>query len=189
MIRLALLVKGRREEAITNLTRGARWLEHRDQGEKPSIAFWRRSRWVVSAGEWTGVSLFEVLNLAGVKPEATCAHLVGYDVGKPDPTPLYMSTGRTDIDYVDPGIINYDKALELSKALHPDTILAWAMNGEHLQHIHGAPLRLVVPGWSGNWWVKWIKQIELLDHTPECYYQHQYFVLGESPDDPNRKSL
>jgi sulfite oxidase len=42
-------------------------------------------------------------------------------------------------------------------------------------------------GWSGNWWVKWIKEIQLLDYTPECYYQNQYFVLGDSPDDPNRK--
>ncbi|MBX3511980.1 MAG: molybdopterin-dependent oxidoreductase [Xanthobacteraceae bacterium] len=166
------------------------WNNMSNEGEKPTMEQILEaipSSGVVSGGEWTGVSLHEVLKRAGVKPEATCVHIIGYDEGRPDPTPLYMSTGRMDIEYVDPGVINYDKALELSKALHEDTILAWAMNGEFLQHVHGAPLRMVVPGWSGNWWVKWIKEIQLLDYTPECYYQNQYFVLGDSPDDPNRK--
>ena len=142
---------------------------------------------LVSGGEWTGVPLVELLKAAGVKPGVKSVHFVGYDTGRPDPTPQYAATGRTDIEVHDPGIINYDKALPLEKALHPDTMLAWAMNGEYLQHIHGAPLRLVVPGWSGNWSVKWLKEINLLDHTPACYYQTHYFVHGESPTDPDRK--
>jgi DMSO/TMAO reductase YedYZ molybdopterin-dependent catalytic subunit len=97
-----------------------------------------------------------------------------------------MSVGTRNVDVKDPGVINYDKGLPMEKALDPDTILAWAMNGEHLRHVHGAPLRLVVPGWSGNWWVKWIEQIEVLDHMPDCYHQTEYFVLGESHDDPNK---
>jgi DMSO/TMAO reductase YedYZ molybdopterin-dependent catalytic subunit len=141
---------------------------------------------LVSGGEWTGVSLCDVLALAGVKPNASSVHVVGYDRGRPDPTPLFLSTGRTDLEIEDPGVINYDKALDMTKALHPDTILAWAQNGEYLQHIHGAPLRLIVPGWSGNWSVKWIKELELLDYTPHCYYQNTYFVLGDSPESPNK---
>jgi DMSO/TMAO reductase YedYZ molybdopterin-dependent catalytic subunit len=141
---------------------------------------------LVSGGEWTGVSLCDVLKLAGVKSTATSVHVVGYDRGRPDPTPLYLSTGRTDLKIQDPGVINYDKALHMEKALHPDTILAWAQNGEYLLHIHGAPLRLIVPGWSGNWSVKWIKEIELLDYTPKCYYQTTYFVFGDSPESPNK---
>lgn len=142
---------------------------------------------IVSGGEWTGVPLVELLKHVGVKPGVESVHLVGYDEGRPDPTYQIVSIGRTDIDFFDPGIINYDKALPLAKALHPDTLLAWAMNGEYLQHVHGAPLRLVVPGWSGNWSVKWLKDIVLLDHTPECYHQTHYFVHGESADDPNRR--
>jgi DMSO/TMAO reductase YedYZ molybdopterin-dependent catalytic subunit len=141
---------------------------------------------LVSGGEWTGVSLCDVLKLAGVKSNALSVHVLGYDRGRPDPTPLYLSTGRTDIKIDDPGVINYSKALDMTKALDPDTILAWAQNGEYLQHVHGAPLRLVVPGWSGNWSVKWIKEIELLDHTPKCYYQNTYFVLGDSPESPDK---
>jgi len=122
-----------------------------------------------------------------VKSNVESVHVVGYDQGRPDPTPQYAATGRTDIDVFDPGVINYDKALPLAKAMHPDTLLAWAHNGEYLQHVHGAPLRLVVPGWSGNWSVKWIKDIELLDYTPACYYQTHYFVFGESPESPNKR--
>lgn len=142
---------------------------------------------LVSGGEWTGVPLALLLERAGVKSNVESVHVVGYDQGRPDPTPQYAATGRTDIDVVDPGVINYDKALPLAKAMHPDTLLAWAHNGEYLQHVHGAPLRLVVPGWSGNWSVKWIKDIELLDYTPACYYQTHYFVFGESPESPNKR--
>ena len=142
---------------------------------------------LVSGGEWTGTPLTEVLKMAGVKSGVESVYFVGHDQGRPDPTPQYAATGRTDIEIYDPGVINYDKALPLAKALDPDTLLCWAQNGEHLQHIHGAPLRLVVPGWSGNWSVKWLKEIHLLNHTPECYYQNHYFVLGASPDDPNKR--
>jgi DMSO/TMAO reductase YedYZ molybdopterin-dependent catalytic subunit len=142
---------------------------------------------LVSGGEWTGVPLMHLLNMVGLKSGIESVHFVGYDEGRPDPTPQYAATGRTDIEVHDPGIINYDKALPLAKALHPDTLLAWAHNGEYLQHVHGAPLRLVVPGWSGNWSVKWLKQIELLDHTPECYYQTHYFVLGSAAGAPDNK--
>lgn len=139
-----------------------------------------------SAGEFTGVALRHVLELAKVRSNAVAVRVVGFDRGRPDPALIYMSAGTDDIDVKDPGIINYDKGLPIEKALHPDTILAWAMNGEHLRHVHGAPLRMVVPGWSGNWWVKWIEKIEVLDHLPDCYHQTEYFVLGESHDDPNK---
>jgi DMSO/TMAO reductase YedYZ molybdopterin-dependent catalytic subunit len=141
---------------------------------------------LVSGGEWTGTPLVELLNLVGMKKGIESVHCVGYDTGRPDPTPQYVSTGRTDIEVHDPGIINFDKAMPLEKALHPDTMLAWAQNGEFLQHVHGAPLRLVVPGWCGNWSVKWLKEINLLDHTPACYYQTHYFVNAESPESPSK---
>jgi DMSO/TMAO reductase YedYZ molybdopterin-dependent catalytic subunit len=166
------------------------WNQMVHDGEKPQIDDILDAiptTCLVSGGEWTGVSLSDVLELAGVQSAATCVHLVGYDTGKPDPTPLFLSVGSTDLEIADPGVINYDKALEISKALHPDTILAWAQNGEYLQHVHGGPLRLIVPGWSGNWSVKWIKDIELLDYTPHCYYQNVYFVLGDSPTSPDNK--
>ena len=144
---------------------------------------------LVSGGEWTGVPLHEVLNRAGVKSSAVAIRVQGFDTGRPDPVTQYLSVGRTDFEVVDPGIINYDKGLPIEKAMHPDTILAWAHNGEYLTHVHGAPLRMVVPGWAGNWWVKWIEQIEVMDHMPDCYYQTHYFVSGDSPEDPNKEMM
>lgn len=144
---------------------------------------------LVSGGEWTGVPLREVLKRANIKDSAVAIRVQGWDTGRPDPVTQYLSVGRTDFEVVDPGIINYDKGLPIEKAMDPDTILAWAHNGEYLTHVHGAPLRLVVPGWAGNWWVKWIEKIEVMDHMPDCYYQTHYFVSGDSPEDPNKKPM
>jgi len=69
----------------------------------------------------------------------------------------------------------YDKGLPVEKALHPDTILAWAQNGQLLEHLHGAPVRLVVPGWSGNWSVKWLTKLELTEQEPDCWYHYQFY--------------
>jgi sulfite oxidase len=68
----------------------------------------------------------------------------------------------------------------LDKALDPDTLLAWAQNGEWMLHVHGAPVRCIVPGWSGNWWVKWLSHIEVTREMPACYHQTKYFVYGET---------
>lgn len=144
---------------------------------------------MVSGGEWTGVPFAELLARAGLKPGAVAVRLEGWDRGRPDPILLYRSAARTDFTPFDPGVINYDKGLPVAKALDPDTILAWAHNGEYLQHVHGAPLRLVVPGWAGNWWVKWIHRIEVMSRMPDCYHQTHYFVSGKSPDDPDKKMM
>lgn len=184
-------VGGKKPSRLKKQNEQGGWNQMVKEGEKPKIEDILDAiptTCLVSGGEWTGVPLVELLNMVGIKPNVESVHVVGYDRGRPDPTPQYLSTGRTDIKVFDPGEINFDKALPLEKALHPDTLLAWAQNGEYLQHVHGAPLRLVVPGWSGNWSVKWVKEIELLDHTPPCYYQTHYFVFADTPESPNRKS-
>ncbi len=143
----------------------------------------------MSAGEFTGVPLAEVLKKAGLKANATAIRMQGFDRGQPDLAVQYRSVGRADFKPVDPGVINYEKGLPIAKAMHPDTLLAWSMNGEYMTHIHGAPVRAIVPGWSGNWWVKWLESIEVMDHVPQCYYQHHYFVYGESPEDPSKEMI
>ena len=80
----------------------------------------------------------------------------------------------------------YDKGLPLEKALHPDTILAWAQNGELLEHLHGAPIRLLVPGWSGNWSVKWVQRIEVTAEPPDCWYHWQFYYYGTRPTIPTK---
>jgi DMSO/TMAO reductase YedYZ molybdopterin-dependent catalytic subunit len=143
----------------------------------------------VSAGEFTGVPLFEVLKRAGINPKSVCVRFQGFDRGRPDPAVIYRSVGHTNVQIPDRGIVNYEKALPLDKALHPDTLLAWAQNGEYMLHIHGAPVRLIVPGWSANWWVKWVDRIELMDAMPSLFYQHDYFILADGADDSNKQSI
>jgi DMSO/TMAO reductase YedYZ molybdopterin-dependent catalytic subunit len=181
---------GGRKPSLANKQDMQKLAQMMQAGEKPSIEELGEmipSTGYLSAGEFTGVPLAEVLKKAGLKPNAVCVRFEGFDRGRPDPTVQYLSAGRTDIPIVDPGVINYDKAMPLVKALHPDTLLAWAQNGEYLQHVHGAPVRLVTPGWSGNWWVKWLQKIEVMDHLPDCYYQTQYFVFADTPESPERQ--
>jgi len=132
---------------------------------------------ILSAGEFTGVPLATVLARAGLRHDAAHIRVEGWDRGvpptaKPGTPPFY-----------------YDKGLPLEKALHPDTILAWAQNGEALEHLHGAPIRLLVPGWSGNWSVKWLQRIEVMAEPPDCWYHWQFYYYGAGPDDPHKELL
>jgi DMSO/TMAO reductase YedYZ molybdopterin-dependent catalytic subunit/alkanesulfonate monooxygenase SsuD/methylene tetrahydromethanopterin reductase-like flavin-dependent oxidoreductase (luciferase family) len=137
-----------------------------------------------SAGEFTGASLSDVLELAGIRPGAVSIRVEGRDSGVPDPMLHGLPEELCDVDP-----FNYDKGLPMSKALDPDTILAWAMNGEPLAHLHGAPLRLLVPGWAGNWSVKWVHKIQVRDKKPKSWYQTQYYYYAKSLDDPDRRAI
>ncbi len=92
--------------------------------------------------EYTGVSLRTLLNEAGVKPEGTWVYIEGADAS---------SNGRS---------IPIEKALD-------DVLVAFFANGEALRKEHGYPVRLVVPGWEGNLWVKWLRRIEVTDGPVE----------------------
>ena len=144
------------------------------EGPRPNRA---EEGMILSAGEFTGVPLATVLAQAGLNHRAAHARVEGWDRGvpasaKPGTSPFY-----------------YDKGLPLEKALHPDTILAWAHNGELLEHLHGAPIRLLVPGWSGNWSVKWVQRIDVTAEPPDCWYHWQFYYYGTSPDDPNKELI
>jgi len=144
-------------------------------------------RWqggLLSAGEFTGVPLASVLTKVGLRPNAVSVRVEGRDRGSPD----LVLHGLPPSDILVPAF-NYDKGLPREKALHPDTILAWAQNGEYLDHIHGAPVRLIVPGWSGNWSVKWVHRIEVLAQPASCWYQTEYYHYGQSPEDSQREII
>lgn len=58
------------------------------------------------------------------------------------------------------------RSIPLEKALD-DVLVAFKANGEALRKEHGYPVRLVVPGWEGNMWVKWLRRIEVMDGPVE----------------------
>lgn len=93
---------------------------------------------------WRGVRLAEVLARAGLKESAP---EIAFDAA--DAPPLE-------------GTPDYIKSLPRAKALHPDTLLAYEMNGAPLPQLNGAPLRLVVPGWTATYWMKHLTRIEAL---------------------------
>jgi sulfite oxidase len=116
---------------------------------------------------WTGVALAEVLGVARPLPEA--AH-VGFDGADlcPEATPAQRFGGSIPLD----------------KACRPEVLLAWAMNGEPLLPVHGAPLRVVVPGYIGARSVKWLERIEVRAAPWEGYFQHVVYRLLPEDETP-----
>ena len=103
-------------------------------------------------GKWTGVPLAEILSRAGVRPEARFVVFHCADT---------LDDGG---DSTDPETIRYYESIDLIDAAHPQTILAYDMNGEPLTVPHGAPLRLRLERQLGYKMAKYIMRIELT-HT------------------------
>ena len=98
----------------------------------------------VGTADWTGTPLAPLLREAGVSPGAVDVVFTGADHG------------------VERGVEqDYQRGLALAEAMRPETLLVWAMNGTPLPPQHGAPLRLVVPGWYGMAQVKWLTRIDV----------------------------
>ena len=70
-----------------------------------------------------------------------------------------------------PESIRFERSFRSIDARDSDVLLAYAMNGEALPVEHGYPLRLVVPRWYAVASVKWLTDIELIDHTFAGHYQ------------------
>lgn len=115
---------------------------------------------------WTGVPLARILEMVGVSDDAIEVLTTAADAGF-----------RDDAE----GEVRYARALPIADALHEDTLLALSMNGEPLTPDHGAPLRLVVPGWYGMASVKWITRIDLITEPFEGYFHTKRYVY----DDPS----
>jgi DMSO/TMAO reductase YedYZ molybdopterin-dependent catalytic subunit len=80
----------------------------------------------------------------------------------------------------------YERSLPVERALHPDTLVAIAMNGEPLTAEHGAPARLLVPGWYGMASVKWLTDVKALSKPFAGFYQKDHYVFrgqGDGLDD------
>ena len=118
----------------------------------------------VSTARWKGVPLHAVLEHAGVKETAVEVLFEGADAGSEEEDGVAVA-------------LHYRRSLPLAQARHPETLLAYEMNGEVLTADHGFPLRLVVPRWYGMASVKWLTGIHVLDHAFEGFFQTRRYVL------------
>ena len=80
----------------------------------------------------------------------------------------------------------YGGSIPLDKAMSPEVLLAWEMNGEPLTPVHGAPLRVVVPGWIGARSVKWLTSIVLSADPSTDYFQATAYRLLPPEADPDQ---
>jgi len=103
----------------------------------------------VACSNWTGVRYTDVLKAAGVKSNVVYTAHVGAD------THLSGDEGKLPIS----------RGVPIEKALDPNNLIAFEMNGAPLHPMNGAPLRLVVPGWPGSCSQKWLKRIWFRDQV------------------------
>jgi DMSO/TMAO reductase YedYZ molybdopterin-dependent catalytic subunit len=125
--------------------------------------------WIVEAvgtAEWTGTPLREVLAEAGAREDTAELVFTGADHGT-----------QSDVEH------DYARSLALRDATGPDVLLAYEMNGRPLEPQHGAPLRLLVPGWYGMASVKWLTRIEAVTEPFLGYQQAQSYLYQSSEED------
>ena len=107
----------------------------------------------IGNAQWAGASLADVLKEAAIKGEATEAVFFGADKG-----PEVLRAGT-------PGELKFTahfaRSMSIDDAMSPDNILCYEMNGQPLPAAHGAPVRLIAPGWFGIANVKWLHRIEV----------------------------
>ncbi|QSB13513.1 sulfite oxidase [Natronosporangium hydrolyticum] len=121
----------------------------------------------VGTAEWTGTPLAPVLREAGLADDAVEVVFAGADHG--------VERGVTQ---------DYQRSLPVAEALRDEVLLAYEMNGVPLPPQHGAPLRLVVPGWYGMAHVKWLRQITVRDTPFDGYQNTSAYRLRQHPDEP-----
>ena len=118
----------------------------------------------VGTSTWAGVPLADLLSAAGLDPGVRFIRLMGGDRGKVE--------GASQP-------IPFARSISIEKALHPDTLLAFEMNGAPLPTEHGYPLRAIVPGWYGMDSVKWLVSIEALDHQDLSHFMSERYVSSQ----------
>jgi DMSO/TMAO reductase YedYZ molybdopterin-dependent catalytic subunit len=128
---------------------------------------------LTSNGRWTGVPLRAVLERAGIKKEAQEVVFFGADHGDEE---VEFRGQVTKVDQ------QFGRSLLRDKALSPEPLLVYAMNGEPLTRHQGFPLRLLVPGWYGVSNVKWLSEIHVQEDRYLGKFQARWYrtLKGET---------
>jgi DMSO/TMAO reductase YedYZ molybdopterin-dependent catalytic subunit len=119
----------------------------------------------MGCARWKGVRLKDLLDKAGLKKEAIEIVFDGADSGVSDKTPDFI------------------KSIPVWKAIEDTTIVAYEMNGEPLPHFNGFPARIIVPGWTGTYWMKHVTSISALTKPQGGFWMNPAYriPLGKFP--------
>ncbi|MGC1859637.1 MAG: molybdopterin-dependent oxidoreductase [Methylocystis sp.] len=170
-----LEVKGRVERplslSLTDLKTGFEPVEivavHQCTGNsrgfiEPRVAGGQLGHGAMGNARWRGIPLKAVLDKAGVQGGSRQVTFNGLD------RPVLPETP----DFV--------KALDIDHARDGEVMIAYAMNGEDLSWLNGFPLRLVVPGYYGTYWVKHLNEITVIDHVFDGYWMSTAYRVPDN---------
>src|SRR3979490_1925955 len=129
----------------------------------PRVAGGQLGNGAMGNARWRGVPLKTVLEKAGVQQGAKQVTFNGMDGPISDKTP----------DFV--------KALDIDHARDGEVMLAYGMNGEDLPVLNGFPLRLVVPGYYGTYWVKHLNEITVIDNVFDGFWMKSAYRIPDTP--------
>jgi DMSO/TMAO reductase YedYZ molybdopterin-dependent catalytic subunit len=128
----------------------------------PRVNGGQLSNGAMGNARWTGVPLKAVLDKAGVQPGAVQVAFNGLDQPPLGDGP----------DFV--------KALDIDHARDGEVMLAWQMNGAELPFLNGYPLRLVVPGYFGTYWIKHLSEIQVLDSAFQGFWMASAYRIPDN---------
>lgn len=117
----------------------------------------------VGNAKWTGVPLKDLLAKAGVKEGAVDVSFMGLDRPPLPDTPVFA------------------KSLAIAKAQEPDILVAYSMNDQDLPMLNGYPLRLIVPGWYGTYWVKSLHDIQVWPEHFKSFWMDKAYRIPNNP--------
>ena len=129
----------------------------------PRVNGGQLSNGAMGNARWTGVPLKKVLEKAGVQAGAVQVTFAGLDRPPLESSPAFV------------------KALAIEHALDGEVMLAWAMNGQDLPMLNGYPLRLIVPGHYGTYWVKHLSDISVLDKAYDGFWMSRAYRIPDNP--------
>jgi DMSO/TMAO reductase YedYZ molybdopterin-dependent catalytic subunit len=113
----------------------------------------------MGCARWKGVRLKDVLDKVKLKKEAIEIVFDGADSAPIDKTPDFI------------------KSIPVWRAMDESTIIAYEMNGAPLPHLHGAPARLIVPGWTGTYWMKHVTSIKAVTKPESGFWMNPAYRL------------
>jgi len=105
---------------------------------------------LVGNATWAGTPLAPLLQEAGLQDTGREVVFYGHDIGKQTVREMELTTP-------------FARSLSIADAMNPNVLLCYEMNGASLPAEHGAPIRLLNPGWYGVANVKWLERIEVID--------------------------